>query len=82
MVVRCPRHKENNPLCKKKNDRKSLSLFQSRDMVFKMIGGSSFSVGTYNSFNISLLVEGILHISIIGTVIFNFPNMVGTSMFN
>jgi hypothetical protein len=59
-----------------------LSLFQSRYTVFKIIGGSSFSVGTYNNFKIYLLTEGILHISIIGTIIFNFLNMVATSMFN
>jgi len=51
-------------------------------MVFKMIGGSSFSFGTYNNFNTSLLIEGILHISVTGTVIFNFLNMVVMSMFN
>ena len=47
-----------------------------------MIGGSSFSIGTCNNLNISLLIEGILYIFITGTVIFNFPNMVATSMFN
>jgi hypothetical protein len=51
-------------------------------MVFKMIGGSSFSVGTCDNFNISLLTEGIFHIYITGTIIFNFPNMDATPMSN
>jgi hypothetical protein len=51
-------------------------------MVFKMIVGSSFSFHTYNNFNISLLTEGIFHIYVTRTVIFNFPNAVATFMFN
>jgi len=52
-------------------------------MVFNIIGGSSFSVGTLiNNFKTSLLTKGILHISVTGTVIFNFSNMAATSMFN
>jgi len=51
-------------------------------MVFKMIGGSSYPVGTCNNFNTSLLAEGILDISVTGTVIFNFPNIDATSTFS
>jgi hypothetical protein len=47
-----------------------------------MIGGPSFSVGTCNKFKTLLLREGIFHIFVTGTVIFNFPNMLATSMFN
>jgi hypothetical protein len=51
-------------------------------MVFKLIGGSYFSFRTCNSFKISLIREGILHISVIGTAILNFPNLAAKYMFN
>jgi len=57
-------------------------FFRSRYIVFKMMRGSFFSVSTYNNFNSSLLTKGILHMSITGTVIFSFPNMAATSIFN
>jgi hypothetical protein len=59
-----------------------MSLDQSRYIMFKMIGGSSFWVDTCNTFKIYLFIEGILHIFFIGTVIFSVPNMLATSIFN
>jgi hypothetical protein len=50
--------------------------------VFKIIEGSYALAGTFNNFNTSLLTEGILHIFVIGIVIFIFPIIVGTSIFN
>jgi hypothetical protein len=41
-----------------------LSLGRSRYIVFNMMGGSSFSSGTYMIFKISLFIKGILHILI------------------